>query len=365
MRKRGTNSWQLLVHIGVDDTGRRRYASKTIRGTKRQAEIALAAFVTESAKGELVATGPISVESVVSAWLTAKAPRLAASTVARYEVAIKQIVPAIGSMSVARFRSRDIEDFYAGLYAAGQSGSSIRKVHWAMRQALAWAKRRGYVSMLATEGIELPPLGEKVLEPPDSAHVRAVIEAGLCEDRAFGTMIAFVAWTGCRRGEVCAIKWCDLDLAGGSAIIRRSIVATPGGVIEKGTKTGEARRLALGPATVALLNEQKARCEPNAESCGTAIGATSFVFSPNVNGAEPWNPCSLSRHFRNALKASGAPHMRLHDLRHHSATTLLKNRVSVGEVMNRHSWKTLEMVGRYRHLLDATDRVAAAMLEQA
>ena len=88
MRKRGTNSWQLLVHIGVDDTGRRRYASKTIRGTKRQAAIALAAFVTESAKGELVATGPISVESVVRAWLTAKAPRLAASTVVRYEVAI-------------------------------------------------------------------------------------------------------------------------------------------------------------------------------------------------------------------------------------------------------------------------------------
>ncbi len=94
MRKRGTNSWQLLVHIGADDTGRRRYASKTVRSTKRHAEIALAEFVTESAKGELVATGPISVESVVRAWLTAKAPRLAASTVVRYEVAIKQIGPS-------------------------------------------------------------------------------------------------------------------------------------------------------------------------------------------------------------------------------------------------------------------------------
>jgi hypothetical protein len=35
-----------------------------------------------------------------------------------------------------------------------------------MRQTLAWAKRRGYVSTLATVGVELPPLGERPLKPP-------------------------------------------------------------------------------------------------------------------------------------------------------------------------------------------------------
>ena len=54
--------------------------------------------------------------------------------------------------------------------------------------------------------------------------------------------------------------------------------------------------------------------------------------------------------------------MRLHDLRHHSATALLKNGVNVGEVMDRHGWKTLEMVSRYRHLMEAKDRNAAEAL---
>jgi len=142
MRKRGATSWQLLVHVGTDKRGRKRYASKTVKGTKRQAEVALAELVTEVAKGELVPSEPISVEQVVERWLKAKSPRISPATVSRYRVALKHIIPAIGSMPVARLRTRDVEDLYNQLYESGQSGSSIRKVHWAMRQSLAWAKRR-------------------------------------------------------------------------------------------------------------------------------------------------------------------------------------------------------------------------------
>jgi integrase len=57
--------------------------------------------------------------------------------------------------------------------------------------------------------------------------------------------------------------------------------------------------------------------------------------------------------------------MRLHDLRHHSARTLLKGGASVGEVMDRHGWQTVEMVSRYRHLLEAQDSAAVKALENA
>ena len=36
-------------------------------------------------------------------------------------------------------------------------------------------------------------------------------------------------------------------------------------------------------------------------------------------------------------------------MRHHSATTLLKSEMSVGEFADRHGWRTVEMVNRYRH----------------
>ena len=57
--------------------------------------------------------------------------------------------------------------------------------------------------------------------------------------------------------------------------------------------------------------------------------------------------------------------MRPHDQRHHSATTLLKNGASGGKVMDRHGGRTVEMVNRYRHLLEAQEFAAARALENA
>lgn len=133
----------------------------------------------------------------------------------------------------------------------------------------------------------------------------------------------------------------------------------------KSTKTGDVRRIALGPRTVKLLKEYKIRSEDRAYRCGVTIDASSFVFSPDPSGARPYNPYTASRVFGTACRNAGVDHMRLHDLRHYSATTLLKSGVSVGEVMDRHGWRTVEMVNRYRHLLAAEDVAAATVLENA
>jgi integrase len=92
---------------------------------------------------------------------------------------------------------------------------------------------------------------------------------------------------------------------------------------------------------------------------------SAYVFSPDVAGRRPYNPFTITRNFVSACRAAGVSPIRLHDLRHHSATTLLKQGVSVGEVMDRHGWRTVEMVNRYRHLLEAKDAKAAEALENA
>ena len=360
LRKRGETSWQLLVFLGRDDSGKQRYASKTVHGTKRQAQLALSEFITETDRNVPAATGPATVAEVVSSWLEARTPQFAPSTVSRYQVAIRQLVPVIGAIPIRRLRASDIEDLYAGLTRDGLSGSSIRKIHWAMRQSLAWAKRRGLVSTLATDGVQLPPLGEKVITPPTSDDVSTLITHALDQDPDFGALIAFLAWTGCRRGEACALRWEDVDLEASTALIQRSIVAVPGGVHEKGTKTGGARRIALGPATTTMLRALHESANQLAASFGAELGAEALVFSPDPCGRCPWHPSTISHAFVAACKNAGILTMRLHDLRHHSATALLKSGVSVGEVMDRHGWRTLEMVARYRHLLEATDHSAAA-----
>lgn len=68
----------------------------------------------------------MTVSLVLDKWLDSREPQLFPATTDRYRVAIKHIDPAIGSMKVARLRPHHIEDFYAALYAQGQSGSSMK-----------------------------------------------------------------------------------------------------------------------------------------------------------------------------------------------------------------------------------------------
>jgi integrase len=367
LTKRGDNTWRLHAYIGRDEKGRRRYATKTVHGTKREADRTLAAFVTEVSRDRTAtaAAEPMTVSQVLASWLDAKAPTLSPVTVDRYRIAIKHIEAAIGSMKVARLRPSHIEDLYASMLAKGQSGASIRKVHWALRQSLAWAHRRGYTAMIATDGVELPPLGEKKVEPPATADVRKLLDHLLETNPDWGTLFAVIAWTGCRRGEVCGLHWEDLDLDTGNIFIRRAVVTVKGGTIERGTKTGEMRRIAIGPRTIELLRDHLERCHDRAEACSAEVLPSAYVFSPDVANRQPYSPNSVSRAFNLACRDAGVPHARVHDLRHHSATTLLKNGASVAEVMDRHGWKSVQMINRYRHLLDAQDHEAARTLENA
>jgi integrase len=367
IQQRGPSTWRLHAFAGKNSNGRKRYTSTTFHGTKKEAGIALAAFVTEVAK-EKATSSPaesVTVSQTLSKWLDSRKAQLSPATTDRYRVAIKHVEPVIGPMRVSRLRPHHIEDLYSALVAEGQSGSSIRKIHWALRQSLAWAHRRGFVSIIATEGVELPPLGAKEIEPPSSDDVRAVIEYMLATDPDWGTLIAVIAWTGCRRGEVAGLRWDDVDLKQGNLLIRRSVAAVPGGSQIKGTKTGDRRRIAIGPKTMKLLKAHRKRSDVRANNCETRIEPSCYVFSPDPAGKRPYNPYTITRTFVSACTDAGVPRMRLHDLRHHSATTLLKNGASVGEVMDRHGWRTVEMVNRYRHLLEAQDSAAAKALENA
>ena len=366
IRQRGKTSWELTVYVGYDRKARkRRYASKTVQGTKREAELALAKFVTEVSEGGRVATGPVSVNEVLKKWLEARKPQLSPSTADRYRVAMNLVPSSVKGMPVAKLRAHHIEDLYSDLVAQGQSGSSIRKLHWAMRQSMAWAHKRGLTGLIPTDGVVLPPLGAKQLNPPDSKDVRKVVDWLLADDPDWGTMIALIAWTGCRRGEACGLRWGDVDLTKKNILIHRSVVAIPGGVEERGTKTGDQRRIAIGPRTVTILRSHKKRSTQRATACGANLASSAYVFSPDPAGRRPYNPHTITRTFIAACKKAGVPQMRLHDLRHHSATTLLKQGASVGEVMDRHGWRNVEMVNRYRHLLEAKDLAAAKALENA
>jgi integrase len=63
--------------------------------------------------------------------------------------------------------------------------------------------------------------------------------------------------TGCRRGEVLALRWCDIR--NDAAFVDRSLCQTRDGLTFKSTKTETPRRIELPPATMPLLAHHRER----------------------------------------------------------------------------------------------------------
>jgi integrase len=68
------------------------------------------------------------------------------------------------------------------------------------------------------------------------------------------------ALTGARRGQLCGLRWSDVDLDAATIRWTRSLAKMPGGTIDKETKTGAHWPVSLDQATVELLRAHRRRC---------------------------------------------------------------------------------------------------------
>jgi integrase len=370
MRQRGENSWNLRVYAGRDPvTGRKISIERTVRGNKREASKVLAAMVAEADRRPVTAAGKSTVASLCREWLDHAAPSFSPKTVETTRMYIEDpIVPAIGSIPVAKLTPTDLDRFYRQLLEVGRSRgpyapATIRRVHGIIRRALTQGVRWGWISHNPAIDASPPRVPIKELEPPDPAQVVQLFRFAQDSDPELATFIILAASSGARRGELLALRWRDIDLDGGRLSIERGIVRVDDRLIEQGTKTHQSRRISLDSTTVAALKAHKLRMTERARVASAAIGSESFVFSNAIDGSSPWHPDSTSRAFRRICQQAGVTRVRLHDLRHYVATRLLAAGVDVrtvaGRLGHRNPSTTLNV---YSHFVPEADQDAADAL---
>src|SRR4051812_44454022 len=99
--------------------------------------------------------------------------------------------------------------------------------------------------------------------------------------------------TGSCRGELCGLRWRDVDLDDGVLSVERAISQHGAQKWEKDTKTHRSRRLALDRETVALLTSYKERCAAQAGMVDAELSPDAFVFSPAPDGSQHLHPESV------------------------------------------------------------------------
>ena len=231
-----------------------------------------------------------------------------------------QIKPFIGHKQLASLTTADIQKFYNKIKKEGRvhphpihghvlSDSMVRKIHMMLHEAMEVAVRERYIVRNPTDNTTIPKKTTTEKQVLDDSQLNRFLEAIQCEPYWHDFFYVEVM-TGLRRGEICGIKWSDIDFNEGTLCIKRSVSTKEGGGVSIGeTKTDAGVRAIIMPPSVATLLWKK-----------RSDAINEWVFPHYTNPSDPLHPSSAYKKLKTLLKRLELPLLRFHDLRHTFAT---------------------------------------------
>lgn len=239
-----------------------------------------------------------------------------------YDHMENHIIPALGKYRLQDPRLRDyIQLFVNDQHRKGFATSSIKRQMAVLKPAFKEAVIRQYIFRNPTEYIVMPKMNQKDIEFLSQKELQQLLP--FLPKNTSGNALRFILGTGLRVGEVCALRWCDVDKQSIHVRQTTSIVNFQGEsqrvTNPPKTKNG-ARQIPLNSGLYAILQEQKERQHQEktiagAKWKGIAAGVgQQFVFATSLG--TPSDRDNLGRTLRSSLKKAGLNSRGVHALRH-------------------------------------------------
>ena len=357
IRQRAKGTWTIQVYLGEDSvTGKKRYLSRTVKGTKKEAELALAKLVQAAESGLDFDATRLTLEAFADRWLTNVQPRVRAKTHHRYAELFRiHIVPVIGKIRLDKLQPLHLERVYEEAFAKGLSAQTVLHVHrllyTALRQAVAWQ----LLSRNVAEAVTPPRPEPKDVAPLAKKDILTLLDAVKGTELEAPTVIAL--GTGMRMGEVLGLRWQDVDLEAGRARIVQTIQQTSEGWMVVPPKTHRSRRIVLLPTMVVQsLRRQKAAQAERRLAIGGAWVDHDLII--DRGDGEPMLTRVLSRRFSTAARRAGLE-LTFHGLRHGHASLMLAAGVNLKVVSERLGHSTIGITADlYIHVAEEVHRQA-------
>jgi integrase len=288
--------------------------------TQKEAKAAKNELAAKADRGEWTEPSKMTLAEYLPAWLEGRQD-LRESTRCSYAGAIAHVVSELGDVQLQHLTADDVRLLEARVAARGLSGRSVLNVHQVLGQAMRSAANDGLVLRNVVAQVKRPKTRPAEMHVWKAEQLAAALES-LRGDR-HEALWFLLATTGMRRGEALGLRWSDVDLAAGTAAIRRSLVSVNYQIRFEEPKAKKGRRsVPLAPATVAALRAHHRRQLEERLAWGSDYRANDLVFCKS-NG-EPEHPDRVSDRWDVLVRRSGLPRLCLHDLRHTWATIALQ-----------------------------------------
>jgi integrase len=348
--KDGRPRWRLTVRV-AHENGERDQLTRNVIGTEAEAKRALKAFSKEIDEGRFADDKGLTFRSLLELFLAEVRRSSAPTTAELYERMLRSHAEHIlGPMRVRAIQTAHIRRVLdtarnvSRTTKRGQrlSGRSIGNVRSYLHAALAYAMKEDYVPRNVVDQVR-PPRHDHVerIDVDFDLANRILVAARSSDELRY--IVAVALGSGLRRGELCALRWSDVDLENGWLTVRRAAknIGRRGErtVIIGDTKTRSSLRtvVLLECARTALSDLRQAQKERDLAAGLGRRGDGVAVFdmlgmAQSQYGA--WtakerkrrsllDPNELSRLFTRFVRDAKLPEgLRFHDLRHGFACLL-------------------------------------------
>lgn len=372
IRRRGKDSWALVIDLGRSPGGKRLQKWHTVRGKKSEAEAELRRLLTAMDGGTYVEPNKLTVSKYLQQWLELVQPNVAPKTYARYaEIVNKHLIPALGQHRLMKLNGLHIEAYYAEARKSGRlkggGGLSERTLlhhHRVLNEALRRAVRLKLRAGNPAQDVDAPKPSQREVNALDEQQTASLLKAATGTSIYAPILVAVT--TGLRLGELLALRWSDVDLDGGIIKVRRTLQRIGKELVFKDTpKTrSSARKVSMLALTTEALRTHKAEQNKERLLMGPDYARHGLVFA-RADGS-PWAPDTISKAFGRLARSQGLEGITFHTLRHSHASHLLRQNVHMKVASERLGHSTIKItMDLYSHLLDGMQDEAAAKVDSA
>ena len=363
------DKYRVCFDYGIDREGNRVRKYRTF-DTKRDATRAFNEHKVKMDKGTQIMPSEYTFAQWLDYWYKdIILPQIEETTAYGYRGMIENYLkPQLGEIRLQKLTARDIQQYYTWLMDEKKlSPNTVIKHHNLLTNTLNAAERQEYITKNPMRAVSPPKKRQR------EAKFYTPEQLGILLDKAVGTRLelpVFIcAYLGLRRGELCGLRWSDVDLEHKTITIENTRTQAGKKEIEKGTKTASSTRTLYLPDTLCdMLKAAREHQQACRAEYKNAYDDNDYVVV--MEDGRPFRPNYLSELFGKFLAENDLPKIVLHELRHTFAS--LSNQAgipayNIGKALGHSTPATTQKI--YTHLLDQTHTQAvegvAAIADEA
>mgnify|MGYP001226974761 CR=1 FL=1 len=291
------------------------------------------------------------------------------STLRSYRSAMERVVlPRFGPDKLSDLTRADVQHLADQMVGAGQDASTVRNTLMPLRLVLSRAVKRGVLAVNVMADLDLPAVRGRRDRIALPGEAQALIAALPIDDQA---LWATAVYAGLRGGELMALDWAAVDLAGGTLAVERNWDPKAKRYVAVKSRAGR-RRIPVAAFLRDFLVEHKLRTGRSAGLVFGRDGERPFDHSSlRTRAATAWRnaeipPLACDRDLARQEGRAMPEHGRitLHECRHTFASLMIAAGVNAKALSTYMGHANIAItLDRYGHLMPGSEDEAAALLD--